>query len=290
MEVKRILKATEDVSMNWMNENGQEARYVRRAQDKVSVYISSQSGCKKACRFCHLTQTGQTDDRNATSYEMREQALKVMGHYRKRIPEDGHAKRVNWNFMARGEPLSNIRLTSAIDLVFPSLHDVAAMSGLESRVNISTILPFEVYDSGVLSHMSKYDRHSIYYSLYNVDPQWRKRWIPKAMQVDHALDRLKKWQEKSGNQLVIHHPFIAGENDSVENVEQMLELIENKQIKARFNLVRYNPYSPAQGEESSEEIIQRNFDMIARAMPGSKIIPRVGFSAKASCGLFMESK
>lgn len=288
MEVKRILIASEDPSVNWMNENKQEARYVRRTQEKISGYISSQSGCKKACRFCHLTQTGQTDDRNASPLEIREQALQIHKHYRQRMEIDGPAERINWNFMARGEPFSNILITSRMDLILNTLHDIAAMSGLESRVNFSTIMPFEVYDSGLMSLMAKHDRHSIYYSLYSVNPEFRKRWLPKAMQVDHALDRLKKWQEKSGNQLVIHHPFIAGENDSEQDVQAMLDLLREKEINARFNVVRYNPYSEGQGEESSEEIILRNFNMIRDAMPGSKIVSRVGFSAAASCGMFMD--
>jgi adenine C2-methylase RlmN of 23S rRNA A2503 and tRNA A37 len=38
-----------------------EARYVQRAPDYISAYVSSHNGCKMGCTFCWLTAQKQTE-------------------------------------------------------------------------------------------------------------------------------------------------------------------------------------------------------------------------------------
>src|SRR6478736_5373443 len=81
--------SSQDASINWDRpaEVGRiETRYVRRCQDYVVVYLSSQTGCAQGCRMCHLTATGQTRLRDATFDEMIEQARTVLDHYRSEAP------------------------------------------------------------------------------------------------------------------------------------------------------------------------------------------------------------
>jgi len=54
---------------------------VRRRDDYFVAYLSSQTGCDKACRFCQLTQSGQTLGRGASIAEYVEQAQHVFAHY-----------------------------------------------------------------------------------------------------------------------------------------------------------------------------------------------------------------
>ena len=110
----KILKSTEDASVNFVLSGDYpgyfEARYVRRPPLKsgdpeyFACYLSSQSGCKQACRMCHLTNTKQTQAENATLEIFLEQAEIVLKHYNENCAP---AKIVHFNFMARGEALSN---------------------------------------------------------------------------------------------------------------------------------------------------------------------------------------
>src|SRR5580692_271545 len=95
-----------DASVNWIRRvdvGAIEARYVRRARDRFVIYLSSQTGCRQACRMCHLTATGQTALRDVTLVEYLDQAGVVLDHYIRVAP----AALVHYNFMARGEPLLN---------------------------------------------------------------------------------------------------------------------------------------------------------------------------------------
>ena len=104
-----------------------EARYVRRTDDYVVVYLSSQTGCRQACRMCHLTATGQTKLRDTTREELLEQADLVLDHYRAQQP----ARSVHFNFMARGEPMLNHTVLHDSNALFDGLwqradaHDLA---------------------------------------------------------------------------------------------------------------------------------------------------------------------
>lgn len=286
-----ILRSQQDQSVNFVRSDMLEARYVRREQNYFIVYLSSHSGCNKACRFCHLTQTGQTSFTPATVEDYVQQAKLVLAYYDlEGIAIGGQAERVNFNFMARGEPLANAALLEHAAELFSKLETLANARGLQAKFNISSILPDTLQAPDALDRLAQAPgNHILYYSLYSVDPEFRRRWIPKSLSVDKALPLLKRWQDSTGRDVVIHGAFIAGQNDSPEQVDDMLEQLELYGLRAKFNLVRYNPFSAAQGAESPDAVIQANFDRIqARlAHPRSRIVPRVGFDVAASCGMFV---
>ena len=60
-----VLTSTQDESINYIfkEKEGQfEARYVQRVPEYAIVYLSSHTGCNYNCRFCHLTQMGETSE------------------------------------------------------------------------------------------------------------------------------------------------------------------------------------------------------------------------------------
>jgi len=286
-----ILRSQQDQSVNFVRADMIESRYVRREASYFIVYLSSHSGCNKACRFCHLTQTGQTTFVPSSIGDYLEQAKAVLAHYDgEGIARGGPAKRVNFNFMARGEPLANASLLERGAELFERLEELAHARGLRAKFNISSIMPRSLSQLDALDLLARAPgAHHIYYSLYSVDPVFRRRWLPKSLPVSTALEMLRRWQDATGRDVTIHGAFIEGENDSVDQVDAMLDAIERHGLRVKFNLVRYNPYSPAQGRESGESVIQANFDRIqARlAHPRSRIVPRVGFDVAASCGMFV---
>ena len=281
-----VLTSAFDPSVNFSKSTADggliETRFVQRVKERFIVYISSMSGCNKACRFCHLTQTGQTMATNLSREEMLEQAEIVLS-----TASYPDAKTVHYNFMARGEPMANPMVDKTL---FHQLKRAAQRRGLLPRVKLSSIIPtdFQGFDPNLL-----WDENSppidFYYSLYSVDPEWRKRWIPKALPPSEAFAWLARWQQVTENRVILHWALIEGENDSLENARNTARMANASGLKWDFNLVRYNPASD-KSRESSEERIKSFLEVLRQEIGEGnrvKVIPRVGYDVKASCGMFL---
>lgn len=282
----QILKSEIDKSVNFVEEQlvgFLESRYVRKVEEYFICYLSSQTGCNRGCQFCHLTATGQTAFKDSDFQDFINQAMQVFRHYRNEKP----AKVMHYNFMARGEALANKYLLENADEILLALAQIAVKEKLNPKFNISTIMPKTLNKS--LTDIFKIVTPTVYYSLYSVDPAFRTKWLPAAMEVGQALDMLKEYQKVSKKIVKIHHTFIKGENDSLEQVKAMVDELNKRELICEFNLVRYNPFSKEQGEESCQETLVRNLEYMKQHMTGKvQMIPRVGFDVKASCGMFVE--
>jgi 23S rRNA (adenine2503-C2)-methyltransferase len=294
------LNSTIDKSVNFVLENKQETRYVRRTKEYFIVYLSSHNGCNKACRFCHLTQTKQTEMNEASVDDILHQASLVLEYYTKRVIEhkEPPADKVHFNFMARGDALASRVILDKWSLISKGLAQLAINAGVKDFVfNISTIFPETTghyFNNGSYSTLLLAFRKNplylptIYYSLYSLEDSFRKRWLPKALDPYTVLADLHSWQEVTGGKVVLHWAFIEGQNDSEKTVKHICDSIEAFKLKAKFNVVCYNPYSLSQGKETTEDVIEQRFKQMLPFMKvsGSRIVPRVGLDVFASCGLF----
>lgn len=286
----KILKSHEDASVNFIKETSDdgffEARFVQREPHYFIVYLSSHSGCNKSCRFCHLTATKQTMMTPATLEDYLEQAEQVLSYYASRNTERTE-QIVNFNFMARGEPLANPVVLYNSKELFDRLGAKAEALGLRPQFMISSIIPedFNVDLTNIFSD----ERANLYYSLYSTQEKFRKRWLPKAKDYGLALDMIADFQSKTGREIALHWAFIAEQNDSIEELNKTMENVKSRGIKAKFNLVRYNPHSDRYGYEPEEQHIITLFNVVQSYLPNpkSRIVPRVGHDVKASCGMFV---
>lgn len=288
----KILKSSEDASVNFVihaNDGGFfEARFVQRKPDYFIVYLSSHTGCNQTCRFCHLTATGQTTMTPASIEDFKTQAKLVLDYYTDNVVQS--ATTVHFNFMARGEPLLNDTVVLYHKILFNTLANLAEPMGLSVKFKISTIMPVG-FDGNKLVQIFDDERVMLYYSLYSADPAFRKKWLPNAMDVDVALTYINIFQEITERDIAVHGAFIEGQNDSIEHAHTLTSTLNSYRIKYKLNIVRYNPHDQRYGVESPEQRIQDIFNIITvNKIPTastSKIVPRVGFDVKASCGMFV---
>lgn len=283
-----------DLSANflWLLGDGRalEARFVRRDDDYFIVYLSSHTGCNQACRFCHLTATRQVSFDAAQLEDFLVQARAVLAHYDEVVGRGAQpaAKRVHFNWMARGEPMLNPCLSKECVPLLAALRSEAQARGLAVQFNVSSIFPAEaaLADLEVLAAQPDVQ---LFYSLYSMSPEFRKRWVPKGRAPAEVLPWLAQMQASHGTTVTLHWALIEGENDSESEAVALAAAVRASGVRAKFNLVRYNPYSPAQGREAPEEALTRSFEAISQVVDASRsrVVPRVGFDVKASCGMFV---
>lgn len=281
-----------DKSVNWISAFGKgkiETRFVQKTDDYFIAYLSSHSGCNQGCRFCYLTQQNQTTFDHVPIELYESQFETVLNHYD--INGNGEATRVNINLMARGEPLANKNLVQNYPVFYTKIWNLVHKFDITPKVNISTIMPKHIKHWDLDGIFKGYPAH-IYYSMYTIDNKFREQWIPNAMDVYDALDKLKDYEEAALDNgmkypVTFHWALIKDHNDSIYMAKETARLLKQYNFKSKFNLVRYNPHINTDTNES--ERIQEIFDIISSAFdsPKSYIVPRVGPDVRASCGMFI---
>jgi adenine C2-methylase RlmN of 23S rRNA A2503 and tRNA A37 len=285
-----VEKSKIDESVNFIHsiddKNFIECRFVHRPNtDYCIVYVSSQTGCNMACRMCYLTATGQNKSRNC-SYEEIISQIEVVKNWANIyfFPNNKHLnpESLHIDYMARGEPLDNPENVS-----LACAYSYKESKGV-SKPLISTIMPNSYSGRSLWDDFgASCGPTTFYYSLYSLDNKFRRKWLPKAMPVNEALNMLYSWQKKSGKIIKIHHALINGENDSYEQCISLCDALIDSKLKFDINIVRYNPFSPKYGKES------KNIDFIVDIMKDKlvssniRVKPRVGEDVMASCGMFV---
>ena len=303
--VTKKLVSKIDSSVNWVLPYGKsvvECRYVRRGDPYVSVYLSSQNGCLMACKFCWLTATNQTSFKHVDIDGFSTQMMHVLEHA-KTVDSDSTKRsnvRINVNMMSRGEALSNKWIIKNYPEFYSSLATQVLQAGYkEMKMNISTIMP-TVIRNFTLSEIFQPDQlnsnTNVYYSLYSTNPKFREKWIPNAMSWELALEKLKSYQEVTGNTIAIHFALIEGENDGVNDVNDLCDQVRKLRFKKlKFNIVRFNPHPSLNYKETPKERIDEIFGMLKSvanetdiATNKTRIVPRAGPDTYASCGMFID--
>lgn len=276
------LASSIDESVNFVipaNDGGFfEARYVRRSDEEIICYLSTQTGCNQGCRMCHLTQTKQTSASDAYIEDILIQASKVFDHYNKNCR---WANTVNYNFMARGEPLNSKVIKEESEWLLPQLAKLALDNGLIPRFKVSTILPKTLERS--LIEIFPVIHPDIYYSAYSADEKVRRKWLPNAMPLEEAIAKLKEWQDFTHKIVRIHYAVIDGVNDKDLDVMFLYNAFSRARLIYDVNLVYYNPYSKNYGKEGKMNLVQSYWEGHGIK---TNIVSRVGFDVHASCGMF----
>jgi 23S rRNA (adenine2503-C2)-methyltransferase len=235
--------------------------------DRKTLCVSSQAGCKMGCKFCMTGRQGFHG--NLTPAEILNQFISV----------DESAELTNAVFMGMGEPLDNT------DNVLRAIEVLTAPWGFAwspKRVTLSTI--------GVLPSLRRYldgSRCHLAISIHNPFPDERLELMPvqKAWPVAEVIRMLKEYDWTAQRRVSFEYTMFAGWNDDRRHADALARLLRD--IECRVNLIRFHkipdfPYecaSPRAMEAFRDRLNSLGVTCTIRASRGEDILAACGMLA-----------
>ncbi len=207
-------------------------------ENKKSLCVSTQVGCKFNCAFCLTGKGGFV--RDLTSAEIIDQVLTVREWL-------GSEKNLtNLVLMGMGEPLDNYDNVMKALTVFNS--PMALKFGAR-KITLSTV--------GVLPALRRFQQEdlkiNLAVSLNAVDDKTRDLIMPvnKKYSMKELMRFCREYPLQSGRRLTFEYVLISGLNDSEEDAKKLSKLVQG--IRCKVNLIPFNaadgvPFQPVPRE------------------------------------------
>ncbi len=233
--------------------------------DRATLCVSSQAGCKMGCKFCMTARQGFNGQLMASD---------IINQVRS-IPE--YNKLTNIVFMGMGEPLDNIdEVLKAIEILTSDY----GYGWAPKRITVSTI--------GVLPNLKRFLETSkchLAISLHSPFPEERRKIMPieQTYPIKQVLTELKKYQFNQHRRLSFEYIVFKGFNDTPRHVKELARLLNG--LNCRINLIRFHqiPNSDLQAPDDN------TINTFARQLNEKGIITTIrasrGQDIWAACGL-----
>lgn len=239
-------------------------------EDRATLCVSSQVGCKMNCLFCMTGKQGFNG--NLTTSQIMNQIQS--------IPESD--KLTNLVFMGMGEPLDNF------DEVKKALEILTAPWGYgwsPKRITVSSI----GVRQGLLRLLDETDVH-IAISLHSPFPSERLEIMPveKAFPMTEFLDLLRQYDFSKQRRLSIEYIVFNGYNDSMRHADELARVL--KGLDARVNLIRFHAIPDVDLKSSDGKTMVAFRDRLNSKGVVSTIRTSRGEDIFAACGMLSTEK
>lgn len=280
-------QVSQDKTRKWLLEfaDGQRVEMVYiPEEDRGAVCISTQVGCAVGCRFCHTGSQKLT--RNLTAGEIVGQFMTARDAYGEwPSPTDETRLLSNIVVMGMGEPLHNFdNVAKAMNI----LTDGAGIAISRRRITLST--------SGIaprIVDMVNATGVRLAISLHAPTNEIRSQIMPinNKYPLEEVLEACKTYQQQDGSRYItFEYLMLNGINDSLENAQQLIELMRKYKINAKFNLIGFNPWPGCAFQPSSNNRIHAFAKVLNNAGFAAPIrVPR-GQDILAACGQLKSKK
>ncbi len=241
---------------------------------KYSICVSTQVGCKVGCSFCLTAKGGFT--RDLTPGEIVAQVVSL-----KKDNEHAHNRITNIVYMGMGEPLDNLdNLAKAIEI----FKDQDGLAISAKRQTVST--------SGISTKIDKLGQMDlgvhIAISLHAVDDELRTELIPmnKAHNISSIIEAVKRYPIDTRKRVMFEYLVIKNKNDDIASAKKLVKLLTG--IKAKVNLIYFNPYPGTTYERPSKEDMLKFQEYLTKHGVLCTIRDSKGIDISAACGQLKE--
>ena len=245
-------------------------------QERYTVCISSQVGCKVGCAFCLTAKGGFI--RNLSAGEITEQLRMI-----KKDNSIDANRRVNIVYMGMGEPLDNL------DSVVKSVNIFADSDGMAIATHRQTIST-----SGLSSKIEKLGKMelgvNLAISLHAVDDELREKLMPinRAYNIASIIKAVKNFPINERKRVMFEYLVIKDINDDISSAKKLLSLLDG--IKAKVNLIYFNPYGGTEFKRPQDKDMKAFQEYLTTRGLHCTIRESKGLDISAACGQLREQE
>jgi len=233
--------------------------------DRKTVCVSSQVGCKMGCLFCMTGKQG---------FQGQLTAGEIVNQIRN-IPEWHDV--TNIVYMGMGEPFDNL------EEVLKSLEILTSEWGFAMsprRITVSTIgiVP------GMVTFLNQSEAH-LAVSMHTPFDAERQTLMPVqvAYPLEEVIREIKSWDFGRQRRVSFEYIVFKGLNDSARHVQELCKILNG--IKCRINLIRFHPIPGTPLEGTDENTLQKFKDQLNDKGILTTIRASRGQDIYAACGL-----
>ena len=243
-------------------------------EDRATLCVSTQAGCKMGCRFCMTGTLGFHGHLSAAEilnqiFEIDSLAL-----------ANNLSPLTNLVFMGEGEPMDNL------DNVLCALEIMTADYGAAwspKRITVSTV--------GIPAMKRFLDESECHLavSMHNPFPSERKEIMPaeKMMSIADVVALLKQYDWSHQRRVSFEYICWAGANDTPRHAKELLRLL--KGLNCRINLIRFHAGVDRAFPSSDEKTMEWLRDYLTDNGITTTIRKSRGEDILAACGMLVNA-
>ncbi len=244
-------------------------------EDRMTLCISSQVGCRQACRFC-LTGSGGFV-RNLQGWEIADQVLQAARLLRR---EDAPGI-TNLVLMGMGEPLDNYAETLLALRIITSEQTLGISP---RRVTLSTAgLAPEIDALGTAG-----SRVNLAVSLNAPSDDIRSRIMPVNLRypLKELLAACRRYPLEPRRRITFEYVLLRGINDSDQDARAVARLLAG--IRCKINLIPFNPFPGSVFERPADHTVRAFQNILLQHRYTAPVRESRGRDISAACGQLRE--
>ena len=234
-------------------------------QERKTLCVSSQAGCKMGCKFCMTGRQGFHGNLEAADILSQFFAIEEAGEL------------TNTVFMGMGEPLDN---WENVKRVIEVLTADWGLAWSPKRITLSTI--------GVLPVLKRYLEESkchLAVSLHNPFPEERAELMPvqKAWSLTEVVRLIRQYDFSGQRRVSFEYTVFDGWNNSKRHADALVRLL--KGLECRVNLIRFHKIPDFPYCTASDHSMEAFRDLLTQGGLTATIRASRGEDIFAACGL-----